>query len=226
MRVTGDSLAVACVIGATGLVGSNLVQRLILDDDFSKIIVFSRRKLSVENEKLETIITDFSNLKKISELVKGDVFFSTLGTTKKKAGSIKAQREVDFSYQLEFAQIAKKNNFQHYVLISSAGANAKSSNAYLKMKGELEDEVIKLSFPRISIIQPSLLLGERSDFRIGEKLGELILPLVTSLSPLKKYKPIAGEDVAIAMIQSFKKQSQKMQIYSLDQVHHLSYGDI
>ena len=110
------------------------------------------------------------------EPLKGDVLFSCLGTTKKQAGSIAAQRIVDFDYQLQIAQIAVENGVPHYLLVSSSGANAKSRAAYMKMKGELEEQVKALPFQRISIFQPSLLLGDRPESRFGEQLAALFMP--------------------------------------------------
>ncbi|ASM55408.1 hypothetical protein PNIG_a3525 [Pseudoalteromonas nigrifaciens] len=214
----------AVIIGATGLVGNELLKKLLQSAYFSNVIALSRRALSIRHPKLVNHIIEFDELTQYAALFKGDVFFSCLGTTKKQAGSIAAQRRVDFDYQFIAAQLAASNGVQHYCLVSSSGANAHSTSPYLKMKGQLEEQVKQLPFARISIFQPSLLLGNRKQFRVAEKIGSVILPIITRLPLLKRYKPITGEQVAQKMLVVSCAQQSNLAYYVLDELFNLSSG--
>ncbi|BDF93867.1 MULTISPECIES: NAD(P)H-binding protein [Pseudoalteromonas] len=209
----------AIVIGATGLVGSQLVKQLVEHVHISQVITLTRRPAPCKNKKVTNHVVDFDHLAQHALLFKGDVLFSCLGTTKKTAGSITAQRKVDFDYQFQVAELAVNMGVTHYLLVSSSGANAHSSNAYLKMKGELENAVKKLPFKRISIIQPSLLLGQRDgDFRIGEKIGSVLLPVLSMLPGLKKFKPITGEQVAVKMCNVCTQEGVGVEYFTLNEL--------
>ncbi len=148
----------------------------------------------------------------------GDWMFSCLGTTRKQAGSIEAQRRVDFDYQLRAAEIAAKQGVGHYLLVSSAGAEAKSKNPYLRMKGELDQRVQELGFGRVSIFRPSLLLGERPQMRLGEKIGSWILPTLCLLPGLRRYRPITGKQVASKMVRVSQSSGPSFACFTLDEV--------
>ena len=209
----------AIVIGATGLVGSHLVEELILATHISKVISLTRRPISYSSDKVVNHVVDFAHLTQFASLFKADILFSCLGTTKKAAGSIAAQRKVDFDYQLQAAELALSMGVEHYLLVSSSGANAQSSSAYLKMKGELENAVKKRPFKRISIIQPSLLVGERSnDFRLAEKLGNVVLPILCWLPGLTKYRPITAKQVAIKMCALSAGSASGVEYFKLDEL--------
>ena len=212
----------AIVIGATGLIGKQLVKLLINDTDFDKIKVFVRRTIGISNPKIEEYIIDFNNLTSCEDKIKGDVLFSTLGTTIKQAGSKENQYLVDFTYQYEIAKIASDNGVKNYTLVSSSGANPKSKVFYSRIKGELDDAIKRLSFSRIKIFKPSLLIGQRQDKRIGEKIGEKVLKVVTVIPFLKKYKAIQGKEVAQAMI-NVENDSNKSPLltYELDEIFKL-----
>lgn len=206
----------AIVVGATGLIGQILIKQLAESARIAKVIAITRRKICYVNPKISNQVVDFANLDNFSWYFKGDLLFSCLGTTKKQAGSVAAQRMVDVDYQLKVAEFAADNGVSEYFLVSSSGANGKSKNAYLQMKGELEDKVTRLKFNRICIFQPSLLLGEREEVRFGEKLGSWILPTLCRLPLLKRYKPIFGEQVAIKMCQESLKLKTGVQRFTLD----------
>lgn len=208
----------AIVLGATGVVGRELVRQLAIQPDIDKVVSLTRRPISYSNAKIDNQVVDFDNLKSSSQWFKGDLLFSALGTTLKQAGSIDAQRKVDVDYQYHAAEIAALQGVSHYLLVSSSGANTQSRSAYLKMKGELEQRVQQLPFNRISIVQPSLLLGERTDFRLGERLAATILPLMCRLPPLVKYRPITGAQVAKAMIALSQQPGHPIETISLDQL--------
>jgi uncharacterized protein YbjT (DUF2867 family) len=192
----------ALVIGATGLIGRALVSQLLAEKDVGKVIALTRRPLDIQHKKLINPCFDFSKLALQQDYFQNvDIFFSCLGTTKKQAGSIAEQRKVDLDYQYLAAKLARQAEIPHYLLVSSSGANADSLSPYLKMKGELEDKIIALHFSRTSIFQPSLLLGKREANRFAEGLGARFLPLLGYLPYVKRYRPIAGEQVAAKMLQ-------------------------
>ena len=124
---------IALVIGATGLVGGHLVKQLTEATHISKVVTLTRRPITYHSDKVINHVINFDNLSQYSALFEADIVFSCLGTTKKTAGSVDAQRKVDFDYQLHAAQLAAKMGVEHYLLVSSSGANANSSSAYLKM---------------------------------------------------------------------------------------------
>lgn len=208
----------AIVVGGTGLVGKALVNQLAAADHIGRVVVLARRTLSHPSDKVVCHMIEFDKLDQHADLFRGDMLFSCLGTTRKQAGSIEAQRIVDFDYQYQAAQLAAKQGVEHYLLVSSSAANASSNNAYLKMKGELEGKVEQLAFSRISILQPSLLIGERDHLRIGEAVGSWILPVLCKLPPLKRYRPILGREVAARMVQLSQSTIAGIERLSLDQV--------
>ena len=210
------------VVGATGLIGKELVRFLADEPSNARVVTLTRRPITYAGSKVTNHVVDFDNLQDSAKLFKGDVLFSCLGTTAKQAGSIRAQRIVDLDYQLDAARLAAEQGVSHYVLVSSSGANAKSFSPYLKMKGQLEDDVIKLGFEHTSIIQPSLLLGERADARMGEQLASKIMPALCKLPGLGRYQPISGRDVALRMIEVVNSPQPGVERLSLDEVFPLA----
>ncbi len=190
----------ALVIGATGLVGSCLVKRLLQDNRFGKVIIFVRRTTDIADPKLEEHIIDFEKPSQWQHLVKGDVLFSSLGTTRGKAGSKVAQRRVDYDYQYQFAAAAAGNAVPALVLVSSVGAKASSPLFYTRIKGELERDVKALPFEKVVVIQPGPLFGEREEQRTGEELGMRVVNAMNRIGLMKRYRPIHGDTVALAMI--------------------------
>jgi uncharacterized protein YbjT (DUF2867 family) len=210
----------ALVIGATGLVGSRLLQQLLTDNSFTQVKIFVRRSTGIVHQKLQENIIDFDRIETVKNHITGDVLFSCLGTTLKQAGSKDAQYKVDYTYQYRFAQFAAENGVPAYVLISSASADARSMFFYTKIKGQLEDAVKELSFLKICILQPSVLAGERKDKRAGEAIGATIINAAGKIFPfLKKYRSISGGQVAKAMIHFYKKEEAgKVRFYQLDEL--------
>jgi len=209
---------IVIVIGATGLVGSSLVQLLLKDDRFSGIKILARRTTGINHSKLEEHIIDFDAPEQWKHLVKGDVLFSALGTTLKVAGSKEAQYKIDHNYQFAVAQSAAQNDVPVYVLISAAMANEHSKMFYTRMKGELERDIIQLPFKYIHIIQPGMLVGDRVENRPFEKVGTPILQFLNKLGIAKTQKPIHASLVAQAMINVSFKRQQHINTYSLLEV--------
>ena len=208
----------AIVIGATGLVGSALVNQLASAEHIDKVITLTRRPVSHTSAKVENHVVDFDHLEDNASLFKADFLFSCLGTTRSQAGSIAAQRLVDLEYQYKAAQLAAQNGVPHYLLVSSSGAKAESNNPYLKMKGELEQLIKLLPFKRISFFQPSLLMGPRKEFRVAEKLGGLLLPLIALIPGLRRYRPIRGELVAAKMRRVSQQPGEALEYFRLDDI--------
>jgi len=190
---------IANVIGASGLVGQQLVAQLLENIEFSKIRVFVRRRSGLAHPKLEEQIIDFDRPESWKSLVQGDVLFSTLGTTIKTAKTKENQYRVDFTYQYEFAKAAAENGVPTYLLVSSMGADPKSSVFYSRIKGELEDAVAKLPFQKLFIIRPSILDGDRHEKRAGEKVGLILSRFLTKFI-LKAYRPTPVDVLAAKMI--------------------------
>lgn len=210
----------AIVLGATGLIGSQLLKLLMNDDQFSKIIIPTRRSVGIQHPKVEELIIDFNQSDTYQSSIKGDVFFSCLGTTIKKAGSKAAMHKVDYTYQYEMAKSAFENNVQTHVLVSSSNAKANSYIFYSRLKGELEEAVSKLGFSRLLIFRPSVLMGERPEKRFGEEFGaKFINGLGVILPFLRKYRGIQGAEVAQAMLNAYHQTSEKkVEIYELDKI--------
>ncbi|MFC2135499.1 NAD(P)H-binding protein [Bacteroidota bacterium] len=216
-------MKIALVVGATGLIGNHLTKKLLNDEHYDLVRIFTRRSLNIIDPKLEENIVDFNKIETWKEKIKGNVLFSSLGTTIKKAGSREAQYKIDFTYQYDIAKWGPENGVEKYVLVSSGGADSKSKNFYLRTKGELEEKVEQLKFENLIIFQPSLLLGEREEKRVGETIGAVLAKGVIPLLPfLKKYRPIEGAVVAAAMINSVQHSSLKrIQRYAYDQIFTL-----
>ena len=200
----------AIIVGASGLIGKTLVRKLLEDNRYKSVKVFVRRSINISNTKLVEYIVDFDKITDWKNKITGDELYSAMGTTIKKAGSKEAQYKIDVTYQYEFAKAAAENGVKSYFLVSSSGANTKSKLFYMKIKGELEEKVKLLSFNKIRIFRPSLLLGERDEKRFGEKAAERLLKIVVPLFPfLKNQRPIEGEKVARAMIVSANEDDKE-----------------
>ncbi|MGQ8336562.1 NAD(P)H-binding protein [Sunxiuqinia sp. A32] len=213
----------ACIIGATGLVGSQLVRLLLDDNNFERVLVFSRSTTTFKHPKLEEKIVDFENIADWEDQIVGNVLFSTLGTTLKTAGSKEKQYLVDYTFQYMVAKAASKNGIRNYVLVSSAGANANSKLFYSRIKGELEDDISKLNFTKITILRPSILTGNRKEKRITESISLTISRWLTQYL-FKKYRPIKDHIVAQAMINSVTYEGIKEGhfVYELDEIFKLA----
>ena len=192
----------ALLFGSSGLVGGHLLNLLIKNNSYNKIKIFIRGQLDINHSKLEIIKTDFVNLEKHTEDIKGDDCFFSIGTTKKNSPSKDEYKRIERDMPVKIAEIAKTNSVNSFLYVSSGFADPKNSGAYLRYKGEVEEELKKLNFPKLGIMRPSFLLGNRKEKRFGEKIGIFLFKLLSPLflGPLKKMKPIQSEKVAQAMI--------------------------
>lgn len=189
----------ANIIGATGLVGKQLVRQLLENDSFGKVRIFVRRDSGIGHNKLEQQIIDFRKPDTWQDKLTGDVLFSALGTTLRQAGSKEKQYEVDFTFNLDFAKTARNNGIKNYVLVSSIGANPKSLFFYTRMKGKLDEAVSDLGFTNLTILRPSSLIGYRDNKRIAESISIPIVKFLTKFF-MKKFRPVKDTIVAQAMI--------------------------
>jgi len=192
----------ALLFGSSGLVGSHLLNELIQNSNYSKIKIFVRSFSETNDSKIEIIKTDFNNLDKHVEDIKGDECFFCIGTTKKNSPNKFEYRKIELDIPKKIAQIAKSNLVKSFFFVSSGYANPKSSGDYLKFKGLVEEEIKNLNFDKIGIMRPSFLLGKRKVERVGEKFGIIIFKLLTPIliGPLRKMRPIESEKIAKAMI--------------------------
>lgn len=199
------------IFGVTGLTGQALLENLTRDARYSKIYCVTRKGLNHKNEKLEEIHFDFKNFENLNR-VKADHVFCCLGTTIKKAGSKEAQQVIDRDYPIQVAKYAKNIGAEKLVCVSSVGADKKSSNFYLRTKGEMESGV-KNYFPNAIFVRPSFLLGNRQERRVGERIGIAVFSVLNPLlmGGLKKYKGINVRALSAVMINScFKATPQVM----------------
>jgi uncharacterized protein YbjT (DUF2867 family) len=212
----------AIILGATGLVGKQLLKELLANYSFDTVKIFVRRSTGIKHSKLNEHIIDFDKPADWKDLVTGDVLFSAFGTTLAKAGSKDSQYRIDYTYQYQMAKIASANNVPVYVLVSAAGANPSSSFFYPRIKGELERDVLLLPFRTIHILRPGLLAGDREEKRMGEVIGYKVLNLLTRIPGLKQYKPIHDIQVAKAMIHASLKEDAGTYKYTLSELFDLA----
>ncbi|WP_411994251.1 NAD(P)H-binding protein [Agarivorans sp. DSG3-1] len=190
----------AIVIGATGLVGLQLVTQLLASEQWHKVVVFVRSSLNVSDEKLLEHVVDFADMPQWQADIKGDSLFICLGTTLSQAGSKTAMRKIDLELPLAFATLAKGNGVNDCLLISSYLANAHSLSHYLRLKGELENQLAQLGFQRFIAFRPGPLLGKRKQPRFSEQVVAAMQPIFRApYSPLRAWRGISADQLAHTM---------------------------
>ncbi len=214
----------AILIGATGSIGTSLLQQLLSDVNYSEVLVLARRKLFTDHSKLKQVILDFDRLADYSAQIKGDVVFCCLGTTKGQTPDEAQYRKIDYQYPLDVAWMAYTNGAQSYHLVSSMGANIDSSIFYSRTKGEAERDLKTVPFKNIHIYRPSLLNGAREKKRFAEGIMNAIMQLINPLliGKLKKYRSIKVEDVARAMLRQSLDDKKGIFIHESDQIQQLA----
>lgn len=213
----------AIVIGASGLIGIELVNQLLGDSSCEELRVFLRKPLPLEHSKLKQVITDFDHLEKCAHEIIGDVVYCSMGTTIKTAGSQEAFAKVDYTYVLNFADFAKKNQVPRFVVVSSLGVTPSGGNFYLTVKRDVENALAKLNFKSLVVVRPSMLLGDRKEFRLGESIGKAVMKALGFLfiGKLKKYKAIEAKVVAKAMIALSKTELEGVSVFESNRLQEL-----
>ncbi|MCU0369987.1 MAG: NAD(P)H-binding protein [Bacteroidales bacterium] len=209
----------AALIGATGLIGGHLLEILQADEDFNAIRVIVRRPVEFNHPKIKVLVINFADEKAYREAVAGcDAVFVAVGTTQKKVkGDRAAYRKVDYDIPVNAAKYSSEAGCNRFLLVSSVGADSKSGNFYLKLKGEVEDKVKSFSIPSISIFRPSMLLGNRQESRPMETAAQVISKGLSFLFP-SKYKSIEASEVAKAMIAAEKTGKIGVNIYQFNEM--------
>ncbi|MCS6820093.1 MAG: NAD-dependent epimerase/dehydratase family protein [Chitinophagales bacterium] len=210
----------ALLLGGTGLVGSMCLNMLNEMPFYHKIIALSRKKIFPPQLKTQNIITDFNNYEELRPHLQAQHVFCALGTTMAKAGSRKAFMHIDYEIPLRVAELAKQNGAEKFILVSAIGANKNSVFFYNRVKGLLEEALEKIGFASLIILQPSLLLGERSERRPAEYLAQKVFAPLTScfLGKLNVYKPIEATEVAAAMIALAQKNISGCRRYTYSEI--------
>lgn len=215
---------IAMVIGATGLVGTTLVNKLLVNRDYEKVVVLVRRKLDILHEKLEEYVVDFDKLNEEYPDVVVDDIYCCMGTTIKKAKTQERMYQIDVDYPLTVAKIAKERGLQHVILVSSMGADIHSKFFYMRMKGELEEKLRLLDVPKLSIFQPSFLVGKRKENRTSEKIAIGLYNGVSNIVPTSVRNKLGIEvwKLANAMMKSGVDNNQSVKIYDVNEISILA----
>ncbi len=214
----------ALVVGATGLIGGHLVKLLLNDPEYHEVTVVTRKELPLQHYKLDKRIVEFEKLESALKGIRVHDVFCTLGTTIRQAGSQEAFKKVDFEYPLRTASASLKLGAKRFLVVSSIGADASSSNFYLRTKGELEKALSVEGFGGLMIFRPSLLLGRRSEVRTGERIASAVMGVVSPLmrGPLARYRPLEASAVAAAMVAAAKQNLRGIHIFESDHIVKIS----
>ncbi|QPA31834.1 oxidoreductase [Thermaerobacillus caldiproteolyticus] len=214
----------ALLIGASGLVGSELLTLLLESDIYRYVTIFVRRELPIKHRKLQQVVVDFNELESYEHYFHVDDVFSCLGTTMKKAKTKQQFIKVDYEYTMRAAALAEKCDVKSFLMVSSLGANPRSPFFYNRVKGETEEALKQLTIKSLHIFRPSLLLGKRQEFRLAEKLAEWLLSLLPFLfiGKWRKYKPVEAKKVALAMFYAATSCQKGIYIYESDHISHIS----
>ena len=210
------------LFGATGLIGSYLLEFLLKDSDIHLINVVGRNPFHLEHDKINNIVIDFEDVSSISNSVTGsEAVFVSIGTTMSKVNGDKIKyKSVDFDIIFNIANACKQKNINQFIYVSSLGSNANSSNFYLRLKGEIDEAVAKLNLNSTSVFRPSVLLGKRNESRPGEKIMQFIMPLLDFMIPSNS-KAIKAKDVAKSMFNTSKNYKSGVRIYHYNEIKEL-----
>lgn len=213
----------AILLGATGLTGGILLNKLITDTNYSKIKLFSRNSVDVKSEKIEEFIIDVLQLEKLTKDFIADEVFCCIGTTAAKTKDKKIYKAIDYGIPVTAAKIAKQNSINTFIVMSSMGADAKSAVFYNKTKGEMENDVLQQNIKNSYILRPSLIGGNREENRVGERIGKGIMKILNPMmiGGFKKYKMIYPEKIASCM-HILANTNPKSAIFSSDEIEKIS----
>jgi len=212
----------AIILGATGLTGRLLLRKLITDDSYTSIKLFSRKASGNTAPKIKEFVGDMLQLEHFKNDFTADEVFCCIGTTSAKTKDRAVYKAIDFGIPFAASKLAKENDIPTYLVVSAMGANSKSKIFYNRTKGEMEQAVLNQKIPNTYILRPSLILGERDEKRFGESLGAVLLKLtnVFLIGSLKKYRAIEADCIAEAMI-SLAKSNHNTPIVESDIIQKL-----
>jgi uncharacterized protein YbjT (DUF2867 family) len=212
------------ILGASGLVGSEVLKLALNNNEFDEVKIFVRKPLPIKNPKLTQILTNFDELDLIKSEINAEIIFCCLGSTKSKTPNLQDYKKIDHDYPLYFAKEGLKNNLSQFHIISALGANPNSSNFYTKLKGEIEDALKGINIPSLYIYRPSFLVGKRKEKRPLEKIALLIMRLINPLlmGRLKKYQTIDASIIAKAMINESIKNKRGIFVLESDKIKELA----
>lgn len=214
----------ATIIGSTGLIGGHILDLLIQDNTFDKIRLLVRRPLTINDPRVEVMVIDFNNYDQFKAGIAGsNAVFCAVGTTQHKVkGDKEAYRKVDFDIPVNAAKFCAQAGCEQFLLVSSVGADSKGSNFYIKLKGEVEDEVKKANVSSIHIFRPSMLLGHRKqEFRLAERIFQPMMKVLAFMIPVK-WKAVKAEDVAKAMVAAAKHPEPGLHVYEYREIMKLA----
>ncbi|GAB3580463.1 Rossmann-fold NAD(P)-binding domain-containing protein [Hymenobacter daeguensis] len=216
----------ALLAGATGLIGSQLLPLLLASERYAKVIVVGRRAVPILHPKLVQVTTELDQLEAVRLRLIADDVYCCLGTTMAQAGSKEAFFKVDFLYVVQLAAVAAGNFASQLLVVSSMGADAESRIYYSRVKGEMEAAVRQTPFRAIHIFRPSLLLGERSQPRLGERIAAVLLRVLTPVmrGPLRQYRPVTGAAVAAAMLRAAEDDGGGIRVHESAELSGRSQG--
>lgn len=211
----------AIILGSTGLTGSFLLNILLNSEEYTSVVTFVRKITGTSHPKMTEHVINFDKPDEYKNLVVGDDLFCCLGTTIKKAGSKENFRRVDFTYPTTFAQIASEKGVKQFLIITAIASNPNSSTFYSRTKGECEEALKKMLIPSIAVFRPSIIVGERKEVRVLEKLSEYLgkCLAIFLFGKWKKLKPIEARKIASAMYNVANSETKKgFQIYESDEI--------
>jgi uncharacterized protein YbjT (DUF2867 family) len=214
----------AVLLGSSGLVGGFCLRTLVSDARYRQITLLNRRNLKLASaSRVVEKLVNFEGLSS-GDFAGADDIFCALGTTIRKAGSQAAFRRIDLEYPLAAAKTAFEAGARQFVLVSSVGANATAKNSYLRTKGELEQELSKLGFSSVHILRPSLLLGEREEFRLGERIAMVVMPPLNfaMVGSMRRYRAISAATVGQAMVAAARSGRTGTIVYEHDEIQALA----
>lgn len=213
----------ALLFGASGLAGGELLNCLLSSAEYAKVKILVRKPLGLKHIKLEERVIDFNELAQNKDYFMVNDVFCCLGTTIKKAKNQETFKKVDVEYPLEIAKLAKEMGTEKFLIISSMGADPNSVVFYSRMKGLLEQELKTMRIDSLHIFRPSLLLGDRKEFRFGESVSALLTKRISFIfvGMLKKYKPIAAKTVALGMYQAAQREGEGIYTYRSDEITNM-----
>ena len=208
------------LIGASGLIGSELVQLLLRDDKIKSVKVFARKTLAIKDQKLIEILVNFEHLEDFKHEFQGDALFCCIGTTRKKTPYLEAYKAIDYGIVLSAANLARSNQVPQVHLVSAIGAAVSSKIFYNRLKGEIEKDVLKLDFPTTVIYQPAMLIGKRSESRPAEFIAQKLMPFfdVCLLGKARKYHSIKAKKVAESMLDNLHKPKEGATVLSYSEM--------